>query len=95
MSINTITLNSQIVKILNPLGISPEANESELYDRANSFCQYWINYGLNNGLSMKDILGPFGIEAKNHSMSKLHALMASAWVDLYLDKKEISVERVQ
>lgn len=90
-----IILNSQMVKILNPLRLDEFSNQYDLYQRANKFCSSWIRYGLCNDMTINQLTKPFGIIPKDESIEKLHALMASSWVDLYLDKRELEIVEVQ
>jgi hypothetical protein len=80
-----IKLSASLVSFLDPLQMSDYYSYRDLWSNAFETSRNWINFGLEKGLSLEEIVMPFGISELSLDKDDATAAMAAIWINAYLD----------
>ena len=81
----TIKLSATLIEFLDPLKMNTFYRHRDLWEHAIRKSRDWIDFGLDRGLTLEEIVTPFGIAGIEVNQEDTLAAMAAIWVNAYLD----------
>ena len=80
-----INLSPTLVGFLDPLKMTKYYRHQDLWETAMATSKAWVDFGIDSGLSIDEIVAPFGISTLKLDQYDATASIAAIWINAYLE----------